>query len=68
MTRGGYTVAEQSAWVEEECADLKFLADKATVIGEAAQDRLRTLFAQAEVCRSLSTSVRTSYEMAGVSG
>ena len=23
VTRGGYTVAEQSAWVDEQCADLK---------------------------------------------
>src|SRR6516165_9019872 len=24
VTRGGFTVGEQSAWVEEQCADLKF--------------------------------------------
>ena len=68
VTRGGYTVAEQSAWVDEQCADLKFSADKATVVREAAQDRLRVLLAQAEVCRSLAASVRAAYEMAGASG
>jgi hypothetical protein len=65
VTRGGYTVAEQSAWVEEECADLKFAADKATVVREAAQDRLRVLLAQAEIVRSLGASVRQAYDMAG---
>ena len=67
VTRGGYTVAEQAAWVEGECADLKFDADKATVIREAAQDRLRVLLAQAEIVRSLGASVRTAYETAGAS-
>ena len=68
VTRGGYTVAEQAAWVEEECADLKFAADNAVVVREAAQDRLRVLLAQAEIVRSLGASVRTAYEMAGVTG
>ena len=65
VTRGGYTVAEQSAWVDEECSDLKLASDKATVIREAAQDRLRVLLAQAEIVRSLGASVRQAYEMAG---
>ena len=65
VTRGGYTVAEQSAWVDDQCGDLKFAADKATVIREAAQDRLRVLLAQAEIVRSLGASVRTAYELAG---
>lgn len=67
VTRGGYTVAEQAAWVEGECADLKFAADKATVVREAAQDRLRVLLAQAEIVRSLGASVRQAYELAGAS-
>jgi hypothetical protein len=58
VTRGGYTVAEQTAWVEQEVEDLKFVADKATVTREAAQDHLRTLLAQAEIVRSLGASVR----------
>lgn len=41
---------------------------KATVVREAAQDRLRVLLAQAEIVRSLGASVRTVYDMAGVSG
>jgi len=68
VTRGGYTVAEQSAWVEGECAALKFAADKATVAREAAQDRLRVLLAQAEIVRSLGASVRQAYELAGTPG
>ena len=65
VTRGGYTVAEQSAWVDEQCADLKLIADKATVIREAAQDRLRVLLAQAEIVRSLGATVRQAFDMAG---
>jgi len=65
VTRGGYTVAEQAAWVETQCEDLELAADKATVRREAAQDRLRVLLAQAEVVRSLGASVRQAYEMAG---
>jgi len=65
VTRGGYTVAEQTAWVEQQCEDLKFAADKATVIREAAVDHLRVLLAQAEIVRSLGASVRQAYELAG---
>lgn len=65
VTRGGHTVAEQSAWVDDQCADLKFGADKATVVREAAQDRLRVLLAQAEIVRSLGASVRQAFDMAG---
>jgi hypothetical protein len=68
VTRGGYTVAEQAAWVDEECADLKFAADKATMVREAAVDRLRVTLAQAGIVRSLGASVRQAFEMAGVSG
>jgi len=67
VTRGGYTVAEQSAWVDDQCNDLKFAADKATVVREAAQDRLRVLLAQGEIVRSLGASVRQAYDMAGTS-
>jgi hypothetical protein len=66
VTRGGYTTADRDAWVEDQCADLKMAADKATVVREAAQDRLRVLLAQAEIVRSLSASVRTAYSLAGV--
>ena len=68
VTRGGYTVAEQAAWVDGECADLKFAADKAAVVREAAQDRLRVLLVQAEIVRSSGASVRQAYELAGTSG
>jgi hypothetical protein len=68
VTRGGYTVAYLTAWTEEQAADLKFSADKATVVRETAQDRLRVLLAQAEIVRSLGASVRQAYEMAGATG
>lgn len=65
VTRGGYTTAERDAWVDDQCAEVKFEADKATVVREAAQDRLRVLMAQAEIVRSLGASVRQAYELAG---
>jgi len=65
VTRGGYTVAEQSAWVDGQCEDLKFDLDKATVVREAAQDHLRVLLAQSEIVRSLGASVRLAYAVAG---
>jgi len=67
VTRGGYTVAEQTAWVDQQCEELKFASDKATVVREAAVDHLRVLVAQAEIVRSLGASVRQAFEMAGVS-
>ena len=67
VTRGGFTTAERDAWVDNQCSDLKFDADKATVVREAAQDRLRVLLAQSEIVRSLGASVRQAYELAGVS-
>jgi hypothetical protein len=67
VTRGGYTTAERDAWVDQQVEDLKFAADKATVVREAAQDHLRTLLAQAEIVRSLGARVRQAYELAGTS-
>jgi len=40
VTRGGYTTADRDAWVDEQVADLRFASDKATVVREAAQDRI----------------------------
>jgi hypothetical protein len=68
VTRGGYTTAERDAWVDDQVAGLRFDYDRATVVREAAQDRLRVLLAQAEIVRSLGASVRTAYEMAGAAG
>jgi len=65
VTRGGYTTAERDAWVDDQAGDLRFDFDKATVVREAAQDRLRVLMAQAEIVRSLGASVRQAYELAG---
>lgn len=41
VIQGGYAAAEQAAWVEDQCEDLSFAADKATVPWETAQDMLR---------------------------
>ena len=68
VARDGFTVAERDAWLDEQVADLRFDYDKAVVVRESAQDHLRTLFVQCELVRSLGTSVRQSYELAGTTG
>jgi hypothetical protein len=68
VTRGGYTTAERDAWVDDQVADLRFDYDRAAVVREAAQDRLRVLLAQAEIVRSLGASVRQAYELANATG
>lgn len=62
---GGATVDERDAWV-----DLLIEAEKSTLalaeVNRAnAEDYLRMLRQQAEIVRSLGTSVRQAYEMAG---
>ena len=68
ITRGGWSAAERDAWVADQVADLEEAFDRAVVARESAQDHLRTLRDQADCVRSLSASVRASYEMAGAAG
>lgn len=62
---GGATVDERDAWV-----DLRIEAEKSTLaVAEVnranAEDYLRMLRQQAEIVRSLGTSVRQAFDMAG---
>lgn len=65
VTRGGPTVADRDAWVDDQTADLERAYDTAVARREAAQDHLRVVRDQAEIVRSLGVSVRQAYEMAG---
>jgi hypothetical protein len=47
VTRGGYTVAEQAAWVDEQCADLKFASAKVTKVSRSRPAETRTASRQA---------------------
>lgn len=63
--RGGPTVAERDEWIHRatfaEWTDYR----RAETARDIAQDALRTVLAVAEVVRSLGSSVRTAYSMAG---
>lgn len=63
--RGGVTVGERDAWIDDHAEDEWVTLHIAQVEREICQDGLRSLLAQSEVVRSLSASVRASYEMAG---
>lgn len=66
-TRGGTTVAERDEWIDRLVFDEWAAAKRAETSREIAQDALRSVLAVAEVVRSLGSSVRTAYSMAGAS-
>jgi hypothetical protein len=72
MHRIPHSCALETGSGVQACARIRHIpstaADKATVVREAAQDRLRVLLAQAEIVRSLGASVRQAYELAGATG
>lgn len=67
VTRGGYTVADRDAWIDQQVMDEWAKARVATTAREVAQDNLRVVLAVAETVRSLGASVRSAYSLAGVS-
>ena len=64
VTRGGTTTAERDAWIDGRVEDEWVTHRIAVTAREIGQDGLRAVLAQAEVVRSLSASVRASYELA----
>lgn len=66
-TRGGTTVAERDEWIDRQVFGEWSSYRRAETSREIAQDALRSVLAVAEVVRSLGSSVRTAYSMAGVS-
>jgi hypothetical protein len=65
VARGGATVADREAWIDKQCLDDWAHHRVATTAREIAQDRLRAVTTISEVVRSLGSSVRTAYSMAG---
>ncbi|MGN6128554.1 MAG: hypothetical protein ACTHON_18500, partial [Humibacter sp.] len=53
VTRGGYTVADRDAWIDQQCMNTWAAMKVATTAREVAQDNLRVVLAVAETVRSL---------------
>lgn len=67
VVRGSTTVAERESWIDDYCIAEWSDFRRATTSREIAQDSLRAVLAVAEVVRSLGSSVRTAYSLAGAS-
>lgn len=67
VSRGGFTVTERDAWVEESCADQFEAYRLAQVTCQAAQDHVRTVRDIASTVQSISALVRQAFSMAGQS-
>lgn len=65
VERGGTTVAEREAWIEQEVWDEFEAFTKAETMEAIGVENLRATLATAEVTRSLNSSVRAAYGMAG---
>lgn len=63
--RGGATVGERDEWIHRQTFDEWTAYRRAETSREIAQDALRATLAVAEVVRSLGSSVRTAYTLAG---
>ncbi|GGM26629.1 hypothetical protein GCM10011608_09330 [Micromonospora sonchi] len=65
VERGGYTVADRDAWVDERCADQRTAYEVATAARETASDQLRTLNSQSVVITALSKNVAQVHGVLG---
>lgn len=65
VSRGGYTVTERDAWVEEQCAHWFEHHRMAQTRMQAAQDHVRTVRDVASAVQSIASLVRQAYSMAG---
>jgi hypothetical protein len=65
VARGGHTVGDRDAWVDQKVMEEWAAARVSTTAREVAQDNLRVILAIAETYRSLGASVRQAYSMAG---
>jgi hypothetical protein len=67
VTRGGFTVTERDAWVDEECAAEWERYRLAQTACQAAQDHVRSVRDIAVAVQSIGALVRTGYSVAGAS-
>ncbi len=65
--RGGPTVDERNAWVDEQACGEQRAYDIAEAARKAAEDHLRTLRDQSMIVAVLAKSVHQAYNLAGVS-
>jgi hypothetical protein len=65
VERGGYTVADRDAWVDERCADQRTAYEVASAARESASDQLRTLNSQSVVITALSKNVAQVHGVLG---
>lgn len=65
VTRGGVTVSERDAWVEERCAQWWEHYRLSQTRCQAAQDHVRTVRDVASTVQSIASLVRQAYSMAG---
>lgn len=64
-SRGGHTVADRDAFIEQSTAEQRQNYELATAAKEAAQDHLRTLNAQSVVMSALAKNVQQTYSVIG---
>lgn len=67
VSRGGVTVTERDAWVEERCADAFSSFRLWQVRAQAAQDHVRITRDVASTVQSIASLVRQAFSMAGQS-
>jgi hypothetical protein len=67
VERGVTTVGERDDFIDKATRQQQIQLRRAKATRENAQDYLRIVRDQAEIVRSLGASVRTAYELAGVS-
>lgn len=65
VSRGGWTTAEQAAWVEQRVEKEEFDYDVAKSVREAAEDQLDTLRSQSITIGSLAKLVQKIQDVAG---
>ncbi|MFJ8687377.1 hypothetical protein [Micromonospora wenchangensis] len=65
VERGGHTVADRDAWVDERCAEQRSAFESASAAREAANDQLRTLNSQSVVITALSKNVAQIHGVLG---
>lgn len=66
VARGGHTVLDRDAWVDEQCAPVREAHELAEVKRKAAEEHLRTLYQQGTLAAVLAKSVHQAYAMSGV--
>lgn len=66
VERGGYTVGDRDAFIEQQTFAERQAYELATVAKEAAQDHLRTLNSQSVVMAALSKNVSQAHNVTGV--